>query len=314
MAEPRPETLSSGVTALPPGYRLADFEILRTLGRGGFAIVYLAYDQLSGERLAIKEFAPHSTARRNAEGLLSPREEALAARFHEGLSAFTREARIFAGLYHPTLPRIMRLWQQNGSAYYAMPYYPGLTLQQLAGRAERLSPQWLDKHLGTLLGGLEQLHRNGHHHHDIAPDNIILDSNDSPVLLDLGAAIGVPSTVASDTRLIKPSYSPLEQYCRHEHDYGAWSDLYALAAVLYHLIVGHPPPTALARSVQDTLVPLRKRAPTGYPPHALAAIDRALRLPCHERPQTVAEFALELGLHRQGQDYRPSPSTNARSY
>jgi non-specific serine/threonine protein kinase len=302
MPEGWPELHSGRVPALVPGYRLGDHEIVRCIGRGGFGIVYLARAIPGGAPLAIKEFAPDATAQRDPAGTLHSRGKAVAAQFEQGLQAFSAEARLLATLEHPALPRPLRYWRQNGTAYYSLPHYAGPTLQQLAERSERLDQRWLDEPLGRLLGGLEEIHRGGHCHHDIAPDNIILDADGSPVLLDPGAAIGKAS--GGDLRLIKPGYTSLEQYCRHEQDYGPWSDLYSLAAVLYRLITGNLPPASLARSVRDDLLPLAEQELPGYARHTLAAIDRALRLPCRERPQTVAQFAAELGLQRVGRVYR----------
>jgi serine/threonine protein kinase len=302
MPEDWPELHSGRISALMRGYRLGDHEIIRCIGRGGFAIVYLARAIPGGAPVAIKEFAPDACARRDANASLAPRSEALMAQFDQGLRAFTLEARLLAGLDHPALPRLLRFWRQNGTAYYSLPHYVGPTLQQLAERSQLIGQHWLDTHLGRLLGGLEVIHQSGHCHHDIAPDNIILDADGSPVLLDPGAGIG--RSAGGGLRLIKPHYSSLEQYCQHEQDYGAWSDLYSLAAVLYQSITGNAPPTSLARSVRDELVPLGKLQPHGYARHTLADLDRALRLPCRERPQTVAQFAAELGLRRYGRVYR----------
>lgn len=294
-----------GPPALPGGWRLAGGEICRVLGQGGFGIVYLARDPGTRETLAIKEYAPRSIAVRNEDGRLGVRVPAQEERFRQGLHAFCREARILCGLRHPALPPIQHFWQENGSAYFRMPYYPGPTWQQLAeDRSRSLTPQHLEDCLGTLLGALQTLHEQACFHRDIAPDNIILNGQGSPILIDFGAAIRGQLAPPDDLRLIKPSYSPLERYSQQYGQQGAWSDLYSLGAVLYHLIAGHPPPAALARGVLDTLVPLGQLGLDGYSADTLAAIDRTLRLHSGERPQAVAELAEELGMQRQGQHYR----------
>ncbi|MNO73189.1 Serine/threonine-protein kinase C [compost metagenome] len=195
-----------------------------------------------------------------------------------------------------------------------MPYYPGATLQQIAERSpESVTPAWLEFTLGMLLGALELLHQRGYHHRDIAPDNIILDAEGLPVLLDFGATRRNLGSDVDEAMLIKPGYSPLEQYFERECNYGAWSDLYALGAVLYRLIGRRTPPASVVRSIQDTLLPLSDMGLIGYSPRTLAAIDRALGLHGDDRPQSVAEFAAELGMRRHGDRYLPGSPYYASS-
>ncbi|WP_447753491.1 serine/threonine protein kinase [Pseudomonas nicosulfuronedens] len=286
--------------ALPGGHRVGDFDIVHPIGHGGFGIVYLARAARSRGPLAIKEYMPHSLALRAADGQVKVRQHSLAEDFQAGLRAFAREAQLLSELRHPALPRVWRFWQENGTAYYGMPWYPGPTFQDLVAEPRTVSPAWLENLLGVLLGALERLHGIGCLHGDIAPDNIILDAHDEPVLLDLGAAGN-----GRELRLLKPSYSPLELHGGQAIAQGCWSDLYSLGAVLYQLIVGQPPPSSLSRSVQDTWRPLGSLAEgSGHPAHTLAAIDRALSLHPRGRPQTVAEFAAELRLQKQGDRYR----------
>lgn len=305
---------AEGPPALPSGWRLAGSEICHLLGRGGFGIVYLARDSYTWKTIAIKEYAPSSIVVRSQNGRLGVRTPAQEKRFRLGLQAFCQEARILVSLQHPALPTIHRFWQENDTAYLSMPYYPGPTWQQLAAdRSRTLTPQHLEDCLGTLMGALQTLHENACFHRDISPDNIILDGRGSPILLDLGAAtrgqVAAPDTLS----LVKPSYSPLERYSPQYGQQGAWSDLYSLGAVLYHLIAGHPPPASLARNVLDTLVPLSQLGLDGYPKDTLVAIDRTLSLHYEERPQSVAELATELGMLLQGQHYRRPIAHSQRS-
>ncbi|WP_178119480.1 serine/threonine-protein kinase [Pseudomonas sp. SCB32] len=300
--------------ALRAGHRLGEFEVVRSVGQGGFGIVYLAQAAFPASAVAIKEYLPGSIALRTACGSIQVRQKNLAERFQAGLDAFVHEARLLASLCHPGLPQAGRCWRENGTAYYSMPWYPGPTLQRLVTTpSPALSPAWLENLLGSLLGALEQLHEIGHLHGDIAPDNIILDAQGQPVLLDPGAAGLASNDHPSRFRPLKPSYSPLELHYTQEQPQGFWSDLYSLAAVLHLLIVGQPPPSALARTVVDTCRPLGSLGLAGYPRPTLAAIDWALSLRAEDRPQSVAEFAAELGLQRQGWRYW-NPTSSERPY
>ncbi|HET9644383.1 MAG TPA: protein kinase, partial [Burkholderiaceae bacterium] len=115
--------------ALPVGTQLAEYRIERVLGEGGFGIVYQAVDTILQRRVAIKEFLPFALAGR-ASGLeigLRSREHGEA--FARGLHSFLDEARLLAQFDHPSLVRVYRFWEQNNTAYMAMPYYEGRTLQ-----------------------------------------------------------------------------------------------------------------------------------------------------------------------------------------
>ena len=115
---------------------------------------------------------------------------------------------------HPSLVKVYRFWEANGTAYMVMPYYPRQTLQDVR-RAMSAPPDeaWLRAVLEPLLDALERAAREGVYHRDIAPDNILLLPDGRPVLLDFGAARRVigDSTQAL-TVILKPGYAPIEQY------------------------------------------------------------------------------------------------------
>lgn len=187
--------LLSAHDVLPPGTRLGEFEIQRVLGSGGFGVVYLALDHTLERRVAVKEYMPSALAVRGADHALSLRPGADAGAFELGLRSFVNEARLLARFDHPSLVKVHRFWEANGTAYMAMPYYQGRTLQE--ARREMGEPPdeaWLRRLINPLLGALECLHREQVYHRDIAPDNILLlddehgEGDGRPVLLDLGAA------------------------------------------------------------------------------------------------------------------------------
>jgi hypothetical protein len=181
-----------------------------------------------------------------------------------------------------------------------MPFYEGLTLRAALRDLPRTPGEsWLTALLAQLLDALELIHARNCFHRDIAPDNILLLRDGRPLLLDFGAArrvIGDMTQVL--TVILKPGYAPLEQYAETPSmKQGPWTDLYALASVVYFAITGEAPAPAVARVLTDPVVPIRKAAAGRYSEALLGAIDRALSVRPEGRPQSVAEFRRALGIH-----------------
>ena len=282
--------------ALPPGTRLVEFEILRVLGVGGFGIVYLAMDHALDRLVAVKEYMPSMMAARGRGTQVSLRSSLHHETFTIGLRSFVNEAKLLARFNHPSLVKVYRFWEANGTAYMAMPYYPGRTLKdERRSMAQAPSESWLRALVDPLLGAMEVLHREDVYHRDIAPDNILLLPEGPPVLLDFGAARSViGDRTQSLTAVLKPSYAPIEQYADVGHlRQGAWTDLYALGAVLHFVVMGRPPTPSASRAVHDEQPLLSSLGPerTGsMPEKILKAIDWALTVSPHTRPQNVQQF------------------------
>ncbi|KIQ36962.1 serine/threonine protein kinase [Variovorax paradoxus] len=291
---------------LAVGHRLDEFELLEVIGEGGFGIVYRAYDHSLQREVAIKEYMPAMLARRVGDNSVHVRSERVTATFQAGLRSFINEARTLAQFSHPALVRVHRFWESNSTAYMAIQLYKGRTLRRLADdEPARITEPWLLGVLGPLLGALETLHRNQCFHRDIAPDNIFIQHDDLPVLLDFGAARkSIADLVDEVAVMVKSGYSPIEQYADDNTLLqGAWTDMYALGAVLYRAVTGHPPPSAVVRSVQDAYVPLSSMGRSDLSPGFCAAVDHTLAVHSKDRTQTVAAFAAELGLVKLGDIY-----------
>jgi serine/threonine protein kinase len=293
-----PELLHSD-HALPLGTRLGEFEVVSLVGVGGFGIVYLALDHSLGRRVALKEYMPQTLALRGQGAQVNVRSLRHADTFEAGRRSFVNEARLLAQFDHLSLVKVYRFWEANGTAYMVMPFYEGRTLKD-ALRARPAPPDqaWLERLLAPLLDALETLHGVGVYHRDIAPDNIMLLAGDRPLLLDFGAARRVISDMTQAlTVILKPGYAPIEQYAEvAEMKQGAWTDIYALAAVVYFAITGKTPLPAVSRIVNDTLVPLAVQAAGRYSDAFLRAIDAGLAVKPPQRPQTAAAFRTLLGL------------------
>lgn len=308
--EPRAEALPAdrihappggSVPPLPSGFEIGGFEIVKLLGSGGFACVYLAVDLQQDRLVTLKEYLPVDLACRSTQQHVMPFRQAAHADYEHGLRGFLNEAHLLTQFDHPALVRVHRAWQANGTAYMAMPYYEGQTLQTLRRAMPRPPEQaWLLHLLHALLDGLEVLHEAGLLHRDIAPDNILLQPNGQPVLLDFGASRQVVRDPAeAPTAIVKPAFAPIEQYAPAAYlPQGAWTDLYALAAVGRYCITGRAPTPATVRAVEDHMEPLGQvvdelaRLHPGllYSGALLHALDRALAVRPQERPASVSAF------------------------
>ena len=297
---------------LPAGTLIGEFEVKGVIGEGGFGIVYLAYDPSLQRHVALKEYMPAALAARTRGGLaVSVKSEQHRETFEAGLKSFVNEARLLARFSHRSLVKVYRIWEAHGTAYMVMPYYEGPTLERaLAERAQPPDEADLRAWLDPLLDALAVMHQANCFHRDIAPDNILLTPT-GPLLLDFGAARHVIADMSQAlTVVLKPGYAPIEQYGEASAmAQGAWTDLYALASVVYFAITGHPPISSVERLMSDTLKPLRLEADGRYSENFLRAIDTALALRPQDRPQSVAQFRALLDAKPASPV--PSPSTLA---
>jgi hypothetical protein len=298
MPAPTSAPAPGGPHALPPGTRLSEFEIVEVLGEGGFGIVYLAIDHSLERQVALKEYMP-SFAWRSTQAHISVKSAQNADSFEAGLRSFINEARMLAQFDHPSLVKVYRFWEANGTAYMVMPFYRGPTLKQaLRERAAPPDEAWLKALLGPLLEALDVIHQHQCYHRDIAPDNILMLGDGRPLLLDFGAARrAIGDMNQAFTVILKQNYAPVEQYAEMPGmRQGAWTDLYALASVVHFAIDGQAPPQALSRMLADPYVPLATRYAGRFSHAFLEAIDRALAFRPDDRPQSVAAMRALLGL------------------
>lgn len=288
--------------SLPIGTVLGEFEIKGLIGEGGFGIVYLAHDSSLDRKVAIKEFWPASMASRTRAMHVTVRSKRHVDTFKVGLRSFVNEAKLLASFDSPSLVKVYRFWEANGTAYMVMPFYEGPTLRQ-ALKERQIAPdeKWLRAMLANILDAIDVIHRERCYHRDIAPDNIILLRNGRPVLLDFGAARRViGEATQSLTVILKPGFAPIEQYADTAGlQQGSWTDIYALAAVAYFVIAGKVPPPSVARIVKDDMVSALEAGRGRYSDKLLMVLDQALAVLPANRIQTVADLrdALELDEH-----------------
>ena len=277
--------------ALPVGTMLAgEYRLERVLGAGGFGITYQATDLPLNRGVAIKEYFPSDFAVREGSRNVRSKSEGHSDDYRWGLDRFISEAKTLAKFDHPNIVKVYRSFQENNSGYMVLQFEEGRSFKSwLDGLGRAPTQAELDAILAPLLDALQVIHAQDFLHRDIAPDNIIIRADGSPVLIDFGSARGeVAQNSRTVSALVKPGYSPFEQYAITGKQQGPWTDIYALAATLYHAATGARPADSPTRITQDELKPAVSAARIAYRPGFLAAIDQALRLKVEERPASVA--------------------------
>lgn len=290
------------ITTLPVGTVLEEFEILGVIGQGGFGIVYRALDRSLEREVALKEYMPTGFAVRETGSTVVKSIQHLDT-FEVGMRSFINEAKLLAKFHHPSLLNVYRFFEANGTAYMAMPLYENPTFKEyLEQLQEPPDENWLKSLLKHLLEALAVIHAENCYHRDISPDNILILNNGKPLLLDFGAARHVIQDRSHiPTTIFKAGYAPIEQCGEIESQaskQGAWTDFYALGAVIYFAIMGKKPVSAIARALHDPLEPLATLKPLQkkYSQNFLYAIDQSLAFNPADRPQNVEAFRKLLGL------------------
>ncbi len=313
MADQMQAAANMAALALPPGFRLLEYRIDQVLGQGGFGITYLATDINLNTRFAIKEYLPVEFSCRASDFSVVPRYPEDSQTYQTGLENFLYEARTLASFRHPHIVRVARFFEAYRTAYIVQEYEQGQSLRAWWRSDLRSDLRSDSKHqsnlpesellslLQPLLDGLAQVHASGYLHRDIKPDNVMVrDLNGSLVLLDFGAArqnsAGLQD-LTPNVPIVTPGYAPPEQYQSQQQ--GPWTDIYAMGATLYWMVTGEKPQAAPLRAMaqqhgQSPMPGAQELAQGRYSVAFLQAIDAALSLDPHARPQSVAEFCQRL--------------------
>ena len=213
--------------ALRPGAILNGRYIVgRVLGQGGFGITYLALDNPSGERVAIKEYYPSELAGRGLDGCtVAIHSEERAENFAYGKAQFLEEARTLAAVSGSgSIVRIYSYFEENGTAYFAMEYVEGVPLDEyLRQKSGHLTAQEAETLFLPLMAALETVHKKGIVHRDIAPDNLIVTGDGTVKLIDFGAArYSTGEKSKSLDVILKHGFAPYEQYMRRGRTCTPW--------------------------------------------------------------------------------------------
>ena len=283
-----------------PPYHLQPFSILAgkyllgtAIGEGGFGITYIGMDLNLEMRVAIKEYYPNGCATRNRSesNTVISYSSSMHDIFEEGREKFINEARLLAKCNNlPEIVSVKDFFKENHTAYIVMEYINGMTLKSyLKQNGGKLSAQKTLQMMQPVIHSLAKVHDMNLIHRDISPDNIMLCKDGAVKILDFGGARDyIFSTGKSMSIMLKPGYTPEEQYRTHGNQ-GPWTDVYALCATMYRCITGTIPPESLERAYHENLQPVRELA-SDCPPAAAYAIEKGMSIHTEDRFQSMQEL------------------------
>lgn len=276
---------------LPPGSMLQNgkYQIVRTLGQGGFGITYLALHDTFGE-VALKELflsAPNIYCTRDAlhdgvgRGVVPNRADL----FETFKQRFREEARMLYRLRKIAgVVKVHDFFDENGTVYLPMEYLKGEKLQDYVQARGRLSVGEGMGILRSMAQTLRSVHEQGVLHRDIKPTNIIIGDGHEVTLIDFGIAREYIDDATEHTTYHTPGYAPPEQKIANLR-LGPYSDVYSLGGTAYFMFTGAAPQSSDERHIEEYLPP--DSLVPELPALLVRAINHALELKPNARFQSV---------------------------
>ncbi|MCA9520073.1 MAG: protein kinase [Myxococcales bacterium] len=289
------------------GMVIADFLIVRELGRGGFGRVYLALQLPLMMKAALK--------------LMNPVDDKLGATL---IAKFESEARSLAQLNHPNIVRLLKYGSFESRPYMVMEFVDGAcTLKdEISERILRgavFEPAEVRVICEQLLNALESAHNRQIVHRDVKPENVMLQEVEgSPQfvrVLDFGLAKFLDKGDQTSLLIGTPAYMAPEQITRS--NIGPWTDLYALGVIMFELITGRSPFTGasaaqmLAQKVDPQYDPMSRLADLRLPPATSAFLGRAIAREPAQRFRSGAEFRRAMALFFDDLAQHPGAQLNS---
>ena len=258
------------------------YRIVKQIGRGGMADVYLAKDLiLDGEEVAVK------VLRTNYQ------TDPIA------VARFQREARAMADLDHPHIVRITDIGEEDGQQYLAMEYVAGLDLKRYIKEHYPLSNEEAVRIMGQILLAMRLAHTKGIVHRDLKPQNILLTPDGTAKVTDFGIAVAFAETSLTQTNSMLGSVHYLSPEQARGSKATVQSDIYAMGIIFYEMLTGHIPydgDSAVTIALQHFQKPLPSViAENPSVPQALEnVVIKATAKKLTDRYQSVSEMYVDL--------------------
>lgn len=265
------------------------YKIDKVLGKGGFGITYLAYQQGLNRYVAVKEFFMSDYCNREestcAVSIPSVGSREMVEKYK---SKFVKEAQTIAELDNAHIVPIYDVFEENGTAYYVMKHIGGGSLSSLVKKGKAMPVDIALKYVRQVAEALAYCHERNIAHLDVKPGNILIQDGVA-VLIDFGISkhYNEDGDQTSSTPIgISKGYAPLEQYKRGGvTTFSPVTDIYSLGAVLFRLVTGQTPPDA--DEVNEEGLP---EFPSDIPQYVQDAITAAMQPKKKDRPQSVDDL------------------------
>ncbi|MDR0974872.1 MAG: protein kinase [Ruminococcus sp.] len=281
---------------LPVGTSLQErYFVGKVLGEGGFGITYVGFDTRLDMKVAIKEYYPvgyanrkHNDNTHSVYSYVGYKTEV----FEKGMERFIKEARRLSKFAkEPGVVTVTDFFNENNTAYIVMEYVEGDSLKDVLAEHGKIAEKSVLEMLEPIISTLEKMHKAGIIHRDIAPDNIMLESDGKAKLIDFGAAAEVEASSGKSTiAIVKSGFAPEEQYDNNRDRQGSWTDVYEICATMYAAIEGTTPPDAIARLRGVALPPMNENVSE----KTRTAIENGLIMAVEKRTQTMGQLLSEL--------------------
>lgn len=265
------------------------YKIEKVLGKGGFAITYLAYQQGLNRYVAVKEFFMSDYCNREestcAVSIPSVGSREMVEKYK---SKFVKEAQTIAELDNAHIVPIYDVFEENGTAYYVMKHIGGGSLSSLVRKGKAMPVDLALKYVRQVADALSYCHERNIAHLDVKPGNILIQDGVA-VLIDFGISkhYNEDGDQTSSTPIgISKGYAPLEQYKKGGvTTFSPVTDIYSLGAVLFRLVTGQTPPDA--DEVNEEGLP---EFSSDIPQYVQDAITAAMQPKKKDRPQSVDDL------------------------
>ncbi len=256
------------------GQKVGKYEILRSLGSGGFGSVFLAKDTWLDIKVAIK--VPHKQTLE--------------------LFKLLKEPRLQAALNHPNIVRMISAEKENRVFFMVMEYVKGKTLEKIMERENALQVEKAMDYITQISYGVNHAHKSKIIHRDLRPSNIIISQEGTAKITDFGTSVWLNNVPYASTRIGSPPYMAPEQFLGKA---SFASDIYSIGCIFYETIIGHPPiidpdPFKIMQKAQEGKITPPRLKNTQVPKKISEIIMKCLSHKIEDRYQRPSEIIREL--------------------